>query len=318
MTRRQRDHGGGLDAAIARFGGERADWLDLSTGINPAAYPLPDFPAHCWTDLPDANAQSRLLTAARAFWCVPDGAQILAAAGVSALITRLPNLHDHGRFAIVNPTYNEHEAAFLAHGWQRGADADARVFVHPNNPDGRLFSRAEILAGHKILTIIDESFCDTCPDRSHMDLALTPGVILLKGLGKFWGLAGVRLGFAIGLPDTLAKLSEMLGPWPVSGPALHLGALALSDSAWAAKMRQTLHKDAARLDRLMIRHSRTAAKGTDLFRLYEVADAKVFQNNLAQNRIWSRIFPYSHHFLRLGLPSTESGWNRLTSVLEGL
>ncbi len=318
MAQQGRDHGGGLDAAMAQFGGTRADWIDLSTGINPCAYPVPDFPAHCWTDLPDATAQNTVLEAAREFWAVPVGADIVAAPGVSALIARLPALAQQSAVGIVKPTYNEHEAAFRAHGWSVGSGGAAQVFVHPNNPDGRLFSRTEIQQSHTELTIIDESFCDTCPTQTHVDMALTPGVVVLKGLGKFWGLAGLRLGFAIGTPQTLAGLADLLGPWAVSGPALHLGALALRDQAWAEQTRQRLSRDAARLDRLMARFGQMPAQGSDLFRLYSLQDPSDFQRELAENHIWSRIFPYSDHFLRLGLPGTDSAWKRLEIVLEGM
>jgi cobalamin biosynthetic protein CobC len=159
-----RDHGGGLDAAASAFGGAREDWLDLSTGINPIAYPLGTIPEGAWTALPDRAAMDRFTTAARSLlgaW--PDGAEIIAAPGASALIARLPGLLTGQRVRIEGPTYNEHAAAFEAAGWTVAGDgvADASVSVHPNNPDGRRMAEAEI--GQAANTIIDESFCDTCP-----------------------------------------------------------------------------------------------------------------------------------------------------------
>ena len=185
------DHGGGLDAAARAFGGVRADWLDLSTGINPCPYPVGPVRAASWADLPDSDAFAGLEAAARAFWQVPPGAAVLAAAGASALIARLPLLAAAGPVNIPEPTYNEHGRAFRAAGWQvtQGA-ARARVLVHPNNPDGRVRTRDDIAE----LTIIDESFCDVMPEASLMAEATRPGVIILKSFGKFWGLAGLRLG----------------------------------------------------------------------------------------------------------------------------
>ena len=133
-----RDHGGGLDAAMARYGGVRADWLDLSTGINPVPYPLPDLPRAAWTALPDSAATARLETAARRFWAVPDGAGIVAAPGASALIARLPGLVPDLPAFIPGPTYNEHAAAFGARAVNDPA-APVHVYVHPNNPDGTLW-----------------------------------------------------------------------------------------------------------------------------------------------------------------------------------
>ncbi len=306
-----RDHGGGLDAARARFGGGAEAWLDLSTGINPQPYPIAHLSARAWTTLPDRNAQAALRAAARQAWSVPDGAEILAAPGVSALIPRLPYLAPRGRVAIPGPTYNEHEAAFRMAGWTvTAAGGEAIVIVHPNNPDGRLHSKTDADAP---LAIIDESFCDVTPDASLIRLAERPGTVVLKSFGKFWGLAGLRLGFAIARPEMIARLAEALGPWPVAGPALAIGTEALGDADWADRTRARLARDAARLDALMAPHG-TCLGGTTLFRLYALPDASAFQSRLAHHRIWSRTFPYSDTWLRLGLPPAE-GWPRLEAVL---
>ncbi|MDK3020252.1 threonine-phosphate decarboxylase [Pseudodonghicola flavimaris] len=308
-----RDHGGGIDAAIARWGGTRADWLDLSTGINPQPYPLPDLVPEDWTALPDRAAFAALDQAARRLWQVPAAAGILAAPGASALIARIPALAPPGRVRIDAPTYNEHAAAFAAQGWQvtDRAPAEARVLVHPNNPDGRLWQAADADAP---LSVIDESFCDVCPQQSLIQLAAQPGRVVLKSFGKFWGLAGLRLGFAIGRPETLAPLRDLIGPWAVSGPALRIGARALADTAWAGTTRTRLAQDARRLDALMTARGAEIAGGTDLFRLYTVDAARRWQAWLAEAHIWSRIFPYSDHYLRLGLPPA-AGWARLEAAL---
>lgn len=309
------DHGGGIDAAAARWGGARADWLDLSTGINPVPYPVPAFAGDVWTALPDAGASRRAEAAARAFWKVPDGAAVLAVPGASAAIARLPALRAPGVVAIPGPTYNEHARAFAAEGWQvaAGGPARARVVVHPNNPDGRVWSADAALTGlaEGGLLVIDESFGDVVPEASLIALATRPGLVVLKSFGKFWGLAGLRLGFAIGDPGLIAGLAQALGPWPVSGPALALAARALTDAAWAEASRTRLAADAARLDALV---GWPVVGGTDLFRLYEVGDARRMQDRLARARIWTRAFPYSDCWLRLGLPGPE-GWSRLEAAL---
>ncbi|CTQ49875.1 threonine-phosphate decarboxylase [Jannaschia donghaensis] len=307
-----RDHGGGLDAARARWGGPPEDWLDLSTGINPVAYPLPEIPLSDWTALPDTGAMDRLLGAARTFWDVPDGAALLAAPGTSALIARVPVLAPHGPVRIAGPTYNEHAAAFSQAGFQvvTNGPAATQVVVHPNNPDGR--------DGHSHFdetqfNVIDESFFDVGGYRPFTDRATSPGTIVLRGIGKFWGLAGLRLGFAIGHPDMIAPLRDAIGPWPVSGPALRIGAAALSDPGWADAARTRLAADAKRLDALMAPHGHVVG-GTTLFRLYDVDDAATFQDRLARARIWSRIFPYSTRWLRLGLPHPDR-WTQLEEAL---
>lgn len=321
----RRDHGGGLDAPVAQFGGLRREWLDLSTGINPVPYPIGEITQSSWNELPDRDANDALVSAARLFWSVPDAATIIPASGASALIAAMPRLHDGsqtGTAYIPTPTYNEHAAAFENHGIKVSdvnSSAPFRVFVHPNNPDGRLWRNAEISSPGALLTVIDESFCDVTPAQSHIARATEPGVVILKSFGKFWGLAGLRLGFAIAHPDTVAatetnpSLRDMLGPWSVSGPALTIGTNALRDTAWAMQTRERLHKDAARLDTLMARHGALIG-GTDLFRLYDVGNATSFQERLARHRIWSRVFPYSEGWIRLGLPAPQA-WPRLEAAL---
>ena len=313
----KRDHGGGIDAAVQRYGGSRADWLDLSTGINPRPYPIGPVAADSWTALPDTAALERLTAAARAHWQVPDGAEIIAAPGASAIIAQVPMLAS-GKAYIPSPTYNEHAAAFRAHGriLSDSASASIHVHVHPNNPDGRLWS------GDKgdTLTVLDESFCDTMPGQSQIARAADPGVVILKSFGKFWGLAGLRLGFAIGRPATLApdgrpSLADLLGPWAVSGPALEIGARALEDVAWAEATRAQLDQDATRLDDLMERAGVELAGGTSLFRTFAVDEAEAWLARLARAHIWTRIFPYSSRWIRLGLPGTEADWDRLSDAL---
>jgi len=328
-----RDHGGGLDAAVAAYGGTRSEWLDLSTGINPVPYPVGEISADAWESLPDLAAQNRLTAAARTFWNVPQEAQIVAAPGASALIARMPELTDFSGAYIPAPTYNEHAAAFdAAHklGDAENPDAPTHVYVHPNNPDGRLWPANAMLG--RSLTVIDESFCDVTPEASHIGLATEPGVVVLKSFGKFWGLAGLRLGFAIAAPRTLApvdmidigldepeeiaraSLADMLGPWPVSGPALDVGARALEDFAWADATRARLAVDADRLDTVMTAKGASVVGGTTLFRLYDVGDAGAWQDRLAQGHVWSRVFPYSGSWLRLGLPGPDR-WEQLEAAL---
>ena len=310
----KRDHGGNLDAAIARFGGTRDGWIDLSTGINPIAYPLPNIPEEAWTALPDNAALERLKDAARRFWQVPKGAGILAVPGASAAIAHIPLLASPGQVHIPTPTYNEHAASFAEAGWQvmqepRGCRAS--VHVHPNNPDGNLWSAKDISGS---LRIIDESFCDVSPDATLIREASVPGTLVLKSFGKFWGLAGVRLGFVIGDPELLARLSQMLGPWSVAGPAVAIGTAALEDQPWATQTRHRLLTDADHLDAIITGQGATIVGGTSLFRLYDVENAEDWQDRLARHHVWSRIFPYNPRWLRLGLPGLH-GWDRLHAAL---
>ncbi len=323
-----REHGGGLDAAIAEYGGLAKDWLDLSTGINPTPYPLPDIPETAWHRLPDADGFARLYSVARGFWGVPDGAGIIASAGVSAIIASLPRMAEGlgcpRQIRIDTPTYNEYATAFSSAGWQiesGDSSAPVRIIVHPNNPDGGLTSLSanDIKTDIKTasLVVIDESFCDLTPNKSLIDLTRYDNVIVLKGLGKFWGLAGLRLGFAIGQPVLMKRLDSFLGPWAISGPAQIIGAGVLQDTTWADKTRARLHKNAGRLDDIATANGLTRVGGTDLFRLYECKNAPALKHQLAKHAIWSRVFSYNPNWIRLGLPADiPANWHRLETALE--
>ncbi len=321
--RTPREHGGGLDAVIFRRGGSRAEWIDLSTGINPWPWPhpapLPPLPAESFTRLPDGSAFARLETAARRFWKIPAEAAVLPAHGASALIALIPSLAPPGRVAIDPDTYNEHAAAFRHWGWRivpPGDAAEAAVFIHPDNPTGRTVRADDI--PELSLVVIDESFCDTMPEKSLIALSRRPGIIILKSFGKFWGLAGLRLGFAIGHPETLAPLAERTGPWAVSGAALATGAEALADTGWAETARARLERGARRLDRLLEAAGARVLGGTPLFRLVEVADADLWQAQLEERRIHLRRFSRHPRRLRFGLPGPDTAWQRLEETLAEL
>lgn len=278
-------------------------------------YPLGQIDAEAWTALPDHAAQANLTAAARKFWQIPEGASIIATPGASAPIAIIPRLRPAGQVNIATPTYNEHAAAFAAAGWGVVTDplgAEAQVVVHPNNPDGRVFGPSDLTSP---LRIIDESFCDVMPEASLISQSTNTGTLILKSFGKFWGLAGLRLGFVIGDPALVADLSTMLGPWPVAGPALQIGARALNDPAWADHTRKRLAEDAVRLDAVLSSAGATPIGGTTLFRLFDVDSAAAWQDRLASNHIWSRVFPYNPRWLRLGLPAPDQ-WSRLEAALS--
>jgi cobalamin biosynthetic protein CobC len=320
-----RDHGGDLDRARAVHGG--SDWIDLSTGINPVAYPMPELPRHALCALPTAEDVAALeATAARAYGTM---ANVVALSGAQAAIQLVPRLWPPGHAAVLTPSYNEHHAALAAQGWRVSdvrepeamTGADLAVVVNPNNPDGRRWTPEALaaLADRVGLLVVDESFADP-----HPELSLTPRlpalgerVLILRSFGKFYGLAGLRLGFALGGPETTTSLRSLAGPWAVSGPAIMAGKAALADSAWQAETIARLARDASRLDALAEGAGWRLLGGTSLFRTYETGDAIAAQGRLARAAIWSRVFPYSAGWLRLGLPGHEAAWARLEAALTG-
>ncbi|MBK5946533.1 threonine-phosphate decarboxylase [Rhodobacter veldkampii DSM 11550] len=317
-----RDHGGNIDAAKARFGG--ADWIDLSTGINRVPYPIPVLTAEAWTALPTAAALVGLTAAAARAYAT--SAMILPVAGAQAAIQMIPRLGPAGRARVLAPTYNEHAASLRAAGWQvdevgRLADlagADLAVVVNPNNPDGQTHAPAALLAlaAQVGRLVVDESFADARADLSVAPQAGQRGLFVLRSFGKFYGLAGLRLGFVLGHPEEIADLAQMAGPWPVSGAAIQIGQAALADANWAAASIARLRADVARLDALAIAVGWNTVGGTELFRLYDTPDAPAAQARLARAAIWSRIFPASPRWLRLGLPGRPVEWARLETVFR--
>ena len=321
-----KDHGGNLDAAIAQYGGRPDDWVDLSTGINARAYPSDPPSKRAWSALPTQSDKNRLTDAAAEAFAT--NAPIVALAGAQAAIQAVPGLLHPTSATVLEPTYNEHAGALRAAGWQVSATdhlgglagADLAVVVNPNNPDGATHAPADLLelARETGLLVIDESFVDCVPGLSaagHLSDA-TENVIILRSFGKFYGLAGLRLGFAITGAALAGRIEAMAGPWPVSGAAIDIGVQAYRDDRWQAATVARLQHDARRLDGLAAQAGWPLVGGTPLFRLYETPNARAAQHQLAQARIWSRIFPYSNNWIRLGLPDGAPAWRRVEAALR--
>lgn len=318
-----REHGGNLDLAQKRFGGRAEDWIDLSTGINRMPYPVGEIDAHAWTALPSRSEIEALHRAAQHAYRT--SAAIVALGGAQAAIQLLPQLAQPGRARILAPTYNEYAGVLSSAGWdvqevgERDAltGADLAVIVNPNNPDGRSFARQDLLAllPHVGRLVIDESFADAVPGESLAGEADRPGLLVLRSFGKFYGLAGLRLGFAIGRASDVEKLAALSGPWPVSGAAIAIGCRALCDDAWAEATSARLARDCVRLDGMAQSQGWRLVGGTPLFRLYQTPDGGAAQERLARHHIWSRVFARKPTWLRLGLPGSESEWSRLAEAL---
>lgn len=321
--RGMREHGGNLDLAQQRFGGRAEHWIDLSTGINRLSYPVGEVSAHHWQALP-SRAEIEVLHRA-AHHAYRTSAPVVAMGGAQAAIQLLPQLAPSGRARILAPTYNEYAGVLSAAGWNVQAvgeldalaGADVAIVVNPNNPDGRCHLPKDLLALLPRVgrLVIDESFADTVPQLSLAPEAARPGLLILRSFGKFYGLAGLRLGFAIGNAADIEKLAAMSGPWPVSGAAISIGCRALRDDAWAETTSARLARDCVRLDGMAQSQGWRLVGGTPLFRLYETPDALAAQDKLAQSQIWSRVFAQKPGWLRLGLPGSESEWTRLAEVL---
>jgi cobalamin biosynthesis protein CobC len=319
-------HGGDLAAAQRLFPDAPEPFVDLSTGINPNPYLLPLLPARLFARLPDSRALERLAAIAAKAYGAPSAACVVAAPGTQILLPLAAGLVRPCRAVIVTPTYAEHvrAAALAGHAaceiLNLGAIGDAGLVVvtNPNNPDGRLFARNDLIGVAKSLRsrggllVVDEAFMDVGPPGASLAGEIArDNIVVLRSFGKFFGLAGLRLGFALATPPLAARLSVLLGPWAVSGPAITIGAKALADRAWIDKTRRRLVQAAARLDGILKGAGLDIVGGTPLFRLARTPAAKDLFQHLGRAGILTRVFPDRANWLRFGLPAAEKDWRRL-------
>lgn len=322
-------HGGGLAAAERRFPLAPKPWLDLSTGINAKPYPVGALSDAAFSRLPEADAIAALEADAARSFGLGARAEIVAAPGTQSLIQLLPRLFDATTIAILGFTYAEHAKVWAASGalvrtvatLDELAEADAAVIVNPNNPDGRLFAARELvalaqnLAARGKFLIVDEAFIDFLPAESLAPHLPLPGVIVLRSFGKTFGLAGVRLGFALCEPALAAKLREQFGPWAVSGAAVEIGRRAYADADWRAQSAARLERDAARLDALLRGAGFEILGGTSLFRLARHAEAGKIFTRLCEAGVLTRPFAAQPDWLRFGVPCDDADFSRLAAAL---
>ena len=321
------EHGGRLRRAASEYGIALQDWLDLSTGINPTPWPVSEIPLSAWHRLPEDDDD---LEAAAAEYYGTD--QLLAVAGSQAAIQLLPALIPGARVTIPGPTYAEHP-----HAWRNATplrinasagsidaaiDAtDVLVLVNPNNPSGEFYERAQLLDWHRRLArrggwlVVDEAFIDTAPYNSLATEAGNPGLVVLRSIGKFFGLAGARVGFVLGPQNLRSALAEHLGPWAVSGPARIVTQAALRDHGWQLATRTRLIAQGQRLASLLHDAGFDNARGPALFQWFEHPHASTLHRRLACRGILVRHFD-SPPSLRFGLPTLEADWQRLADALN--
>jgi cobalamin biosynthesis protein CobC len=324
------EHGGDLDAARLLFPDAPEPFIDLSTGINPHPYPIPQLSPDLFTRLPEAAALERLAAVAAQAYGAPSAAHVAAAPGTQILLPLVAALAPPGRAAVLGPTYAEHirAAARAGHRVEEVVDlaglrnVELAMVVNPNNPDGRIIPRQALLgcandlqaAGG--LLVVDEAFMDVgAPGTSLAPDSGRRNIVVLRSFGKFFGLAGLRLGFALASPTIAARLRAGLGPWPVAGPALAIGVAALSDHSWAAMTRARLAQAAVRLDQVLSGAGLEVVGGTSLFRLVRTEAAAELFHHLGRAGILVRRFAEQAAWLRFGLPAREPDWQRLAAAM---
>jgi cobalamin biosynthetic protein CobC len=323
-------HGGALDWMRAAFPNAPTPWIDLSTGINPWPYPLTDVSPDTHTHLPMQSDQHACRAAMSGAIGAPRDSLLLSP-GSELLIRLLPTVISPQRVVIQSPTYGDHARVWQASTCEviqtedplaEAGQADAIIICNPNNPDGRVFSSTELerarlqLAARGGWLIVDEAYADLAPAISLAPSGGTGNLIILRSFGKFFGLAGVRLGALIGPEQLLQSMSERLGVWSVSGQALAIGRRAYLDHTWQAETRERLSAARARLDTLLTDAGLNIAGGCDLFRLVHTPDAVTLWQRLARKGIYVRRFDWSDCLLRIGLPPDVEAERRLADALN--
>lgn len=318
-------HGGRLHMARSAFP-VAGEWIDLSTGIAPWSYPT-DIEPGMLARLPDSADLAALEAAAAAVFGA-EPAHVVAVPGSDLALRLVAQLID-GRVAVMRPGYSGHVAMWGAAApipvgaddLETAANVDAIVLARPNNPDGAVIKRfrlkaiAATLAARGGHLIIDEAFADATP---HDSVAGTgwPGLIVLRSFGKFYGLAGLRLGFVVAPSPVAAALRRLLGDWPVSGPAIAIGTAAYADRDWQEAQRTQLDAGVAHLDGALAAASLTIIGGTKFFRLIETPARDALFAHLAAAGILTRPFADAPDRLRIGIPRDEANSARLASALN--
>lgn len=320
------EHGGNLAQAAAKYGIALEEWLDLSTGINPIAYPVPAILAQIWQRLPMDD--DGLVQAAQSYYGCP---HLLATAGSQAALQALPALRQPCIVAMLDPMYQEHALAWRRHGH------DVRIFsnlqdetllnkaevvllCNPNNPTAASFKPAELLDLHRTLQqrggwlVVDEAFIDCTPELSIAQFTDLPGLFVLRSLGKFFGLAGLRVGFLLAQQAQLERVQQIIGPWPISGASRYIAKHALANQDWQRAARVKLKLDSQRLATLLEKYGLKPDHGTALFQLVYTPHFETLHQHMAAHGIWLRMFR-EIGALRFGLPP-EHGWEKLEAALK--
>ncbi|MGZ7459012.1 threonine-phosphate decarboxylase CobD [Pseudomonas sp. Ma2-10] len=321
------EHGGRLRKAALDYGIAQADWLDLSSGLAPWPFPVPEIPLRAWARLPETD--DGLEQAACDYY---GAAQVLPVAGSQMAIQLLPRLRRAGKVGVLSPCYAEHAEAWRRTGCivrevlEQEVDffldsLDVLVVVNPNNPTGLSLTPSRLLDWHSRLAqrggwlVVDEAFMDNTPQLSLAPFANQVGLIVLRSFGKFFGLAGVRLGFVLAERKLLKLLAEQVGPWAVSGPTRVLGQACLLDAEGHVRQRVRAEEASERLTLLLEQHGFKPQGGCALFQWLITDGAEALHEFMARRGILLRLFTHNSS-LRFGLPADETDWTRLTQAFE--
>jgi cobalamin biosynthetic protein CobC len=345
-------HGGQLQQVAKQFNIPPSDWIDVSTGIAPISYPIPDIPLSVWQQLPQQNPE--LIAAAQQYY---QCSQLMITNGSQAIIKALPSLYRQSNVNSQNVYlpergYKEHAQAwknahYNLHFYQDNLPElsdilpnSVLVIINPNNPTGIFYNAQTInkyqqqLAHLNGLLVIDEAFIDVMSDttlenQSYGSQAANQKenqrendhCLVLRSFGKFFGLAGIRIGFLVASSSWCQAFKELLGPWQVNGPAQLIAQHALQDTSWQTTQRGTL-KRLRKMQEGMLKQAfpqtiLQTINGCDLFltlSFHQQDTAKKLYMLLCQQGVYCRLAD-EQDTLRFGL-TTEGSLERLTIACQ--
>lgn len=256
LTLKKPKHGGNLLALQRRLSqhpsAAKLNWIDLSSAVNRHPWPVPEIPIGLWHELPDLNALNQ---AAADYY---GGGNFVTIAGTQQAIEALPNMlfaaEKRAKTKVLIPDvgYQEHGFAWSKWCYQLEAyqeyhtlserDWQVLVLIQPNNPSAKtltltqLHDLVEIAQAKDAYIILDEAFIDAVSGASVIEFYQTKNwpssLIVLRSVGKFFGLPGARVGFCFAQPRVLEALSSVVGPWPVATPSAWLLTQAFKDVHW--------------------------------------------------------------------------------------
>lgn len=266
-------HGGDVYAASRELGCGVERIVDFSASINPLG-PSPRVwraLSHAHEALkhyPDPTCLD-LRTALASLWGCSVG-HIIVGNGSTELIHLLPTSLGLRHLLIVGPTFSEYAASMVRmkrrittvyaerrEGYRppieriasllgrkppRHGGIDSVVLCNPNSPTGQACDAAAVMRlarmaqRRKVLFIVDEAFVDYCPERSVLPLSSNvPNVIVLRSLTKFFGLPGLRVGYAVAARSLVERMERHLPPWSVNALGQLAGLAALRDEHHATR-----------------------------------------------------------------------------------
>ena len=312
------NHGGNLQQASEIYGVSMDAWLDMSTGISPWSYPVDDLPSNVWRDLPPSNDE--LIATAKKYYQI-DEQNVVVSPGSQLSIRLLPQLFAKSKVALPVLGYQEHALSWKLAGHQlcfyqnveeliqliEDGKVDHAVVINPNNPSCEKTTKEKlsyISNSIKGVLLVDEAFMDfyqTAPSQipeSSFGSAISlnaENVIVVRSIGKFFGLAGLRLGFVIGLHPVLQKLQTLFQPWAINHASMLISRQALADTQWQEQQRLKIKAGAKQLEPLLFSlcqdFQELRIENTALFCsvFAQSIDVQKLHKQLAMLGVWTRM-----------------------------